>query len=143
MKAICVAALVVWPIASQAQDVCGALQAHLNGAAVRAEIPKITGIDPSCRSSLAQSGATSLHCGWPFQYRASQAKDAFLALVEDVQACLGPDASRVGDPKVNHPDFYELQVFGVAEGEVGVSLKDKASLQKTYVFLRITPASPS
>jgi hypothetical protein len=41
------------------------------------------------------------------------------------------------DKDVNHPDFYDLQTFQLNGLEIGVSLKDKAGLSETYIFLRI------
>ena len=92
-----------------------------------------------CSSALAQTGGRFTYCAWSFDYRAPLANDAFNHLLHAVPACLGLDVARKNDQKVNHPDFYDLQLFETPEAEVSVSLKDKAGLQETYVFLRVQP----
>ncbi|MEP0990931.1 MAG: hypothetical protein ABJG73_15220 [Tateyamaria sp.] len=91
-----------------------------------------------CTRSLMLDGGTQLHCGWSFTYRASAASEAFEGLVEAVTQCLGDGAVVTTDLNVNHPDFYDLQTFRAGGQEIGVSLKDKAALSETYVFLRVT-----
>ncbi len=78
-----------------------------------------------------------MHCGWAFPYRAPEATAAFERLVTTIAACLGAEASVTADLDVNHPDFYDLRTFQSKGREIGVSLKDKAGLSETYVFLRI------
>ena len=104
-------------------------------------LPAPFGTPAKCSTSLAQSGQTSINCAWPFAYRASDATQAFDALIDDVPACFETQQAAINDKDVNHPDFYDLRIFEVPEGEIGISLKDKGGLQKTYVFLRVTPAS--
>lgn len=96
------------------------------------------GPPPKCTRSLMLSGGVQLHCGWAFAYRASEAKDAFEGLIAEVTECFGDDARVTSDLDVNHPDFYDLQTFQLGGQEIGVSLKDKAALAETYVFLRVT-----
>lgn len=96
-----------------------------------------TDLPAQCTRSIVLSGGTQVHCGWAFPYRAPEAAAAFERLASEVAACLGGDASVTPDPDVNHPDFYDLQTFQLKGLEIGVSLKDKASLSNTYVFLRI------
>jgi len=67
-------------------------------------------------------------------YRSTAATDAFERLNDAVIACLGPDATITQYQSVNHPDFYDLRLYLMADQEIGVSLKDKAALQQTYVF---------
>lgn len=90
-----------------------------------------------CTRSLVLSGGSQVQCGWAFPYRAPEATTAFERLVRTVAVCLGTEASVTADQDVNHPDFYDLQTFQSKGREIGVSLKDKAGLSKTYVFLRI------
>lgn len=91
-----------------------------------------------CTRSLMLSGGSQVHCGWAFPYRAVAASKTFQQLLADVKDCTD-GASAAADPDVNHPDFYELQTFRLSDTEVGVSLKDKAALEETYVFLRVAP----
>lgn len=92
----------------------------------------------NCTRSLVLAGGTQVHCGWAFSYRAPEATRAFERLVASVGDCLGDSAAVTADLDVNHPDFYDLQTFQLGGQEIGVSLKDKAALSETYVFLRIT-----
>ncbi len=91
-----------------------------------------------CTTSLQLGGGQQVQCGWPFAYRAEEATAAFGRLNDAVTACLGPDVAITQDQSVNHPDFYDLRIYRSANQEMGVSLKDKAALQQTYVFLRIS-----
>lgn len=91
-----------------------------------------------CSTSLQFGGGQQVQCGWPFAYRSEEADVAFARLNETVAACLGPDAAVSRDQSVNHPDFYDLRLYQIGGRETAVSLKDKAALQQTYVFLRIS-----
>ncbi len=89
----------------------------------------------ACKRSLGLSGARSLNCAWPFAYRVAEARAAFEALSADVENCAVP--ARAPAPGVNHPDSYDLRLYSYQGGAVAVSLKDKAALRETYVFLRM------
>ena len=91
------------------------------------------------RSLVLSGGSHSqVHCGWAFPYRAPEANVAFERLMTAVSACRGAaEAIMMADQDVNHPDFYDLQTFQLKGQEIGVSLKDKAGLSETYIFLRI------
>ncbi len=95
-----------------------------------------------CSASLILGGGQQVQCGWPFAYRSDEATAAFDRLNETVAACLGPDAASSRDQSVNHPDFYDLRLYHIAGRQTAVSLKDKAALQRTYVFLRISRETP-
>jgi hypothetical protein len=84
------------------------------------------------------SGQRGVFCAWQFTYRAGAATAAFQALLDETAKCLGPAAGPIRDQAVNHPDFYDLRRFLVLDAEIGISIKDKAALQQTYVFLRIS-----
>lgn len=122
-----------------AQALCPQIEALFDGAK-SITLPQPFNTTATCTTSLALSGETSTHCGWPFDYRAPQASQAFQAVIQAVPNCLGASLQAEDDQDVNHPDFYDLRLFQTAQGEVGVSLKDKGALQQTYVFLRVTPA---
>lgn len=91
-----------------------------------------------CSTSLMLSGETQMQCSWPFAYRSDAAEAAFEMMLADVRVCLGLDAIETNDQDVNHPDFYDLRLFALDEQVIGVSLKDKSSLQETYVSLQVT-----
>lgn len=97
-----------------------------------------TGESRTCKQSLTLSGDRQIHCSWSFDYRAEAAKHAFDRMIKEVAACLGNDARVTEDQDVNHPDFYDLTRFDTEGRTIAVSLKDKAALQQTYVFLRVT-----
>ncbi len=92
----------------------------------------------TCKRALMLSGGAQVHCSWAFDYRVPEASQAFEHLVKSVGQCMGDDAAITADLNVNHPDFYDLQTFELGGQEIAVSLKDKAALSQTYVFLRIT-----
>ena len=97
-----------------------------------------TGDTVDCTRSLMLSGGSQLHCGWAFPYRAAAAKQAFEHLVAAVADCVGAAAQLQKGLNINHPDYYDLQTFRLEGQEFGVSLKDKAALSETYVFLRVS-----
>ncbi|WP_108815505.1 hypothetical protein [Loktanella sp. Alg231-35] len=101
-----------------------------------------TGLSAECTTSLILGGGTQVQCGWPFAYRADEATAAFERLNEAVAACLGPTATASHDQSVNHPDFYDLRLYQAEGQETAVSLKDKAALRQTYVFLRTARTAP-
>lgn len=80
-----------------------------------------------------------MHCGWAFPYREAPAQKAFQQLLSEVTACAEGNQASLADQHVNHPDYYDLQTFQLNDREIGVSLKDKAALGETYVFLRVSP----
>lgn len=94
--------------------------------------------NPHCSRALMLSGQTQVQCSWPFEYRTEAATAAFDRILVEVDACLGADAQQSADQDVNHPDFYDLRLFQRGAQEVAVSLKDKATLQQTYVTVRVT-----
>ncbi len=76
-------------------------------------------------------------CQWRFEYRALEAHTLFEKIGAALEACLGPEATQ--DAPVNHPDSYDLRVFSAKDGAVYLSIKDKAALDATFVFLRRGP----
>jgi hypothetical protein len=95
---------------------------------------------PACSFSLDLSGSKSANCNWAFSYRSDEAKNEFLDMLVVLSSCADPAFVIEADQLVNHPDFYDLRLLRIDDGDVGLSIKDKVSLQQTYVFLRLTPA---
>ncbi|MFV2054435.1 hypothetical protein [Aliiroseovarius sp. YM-037] len=98
----------------------------------------------TCAVSRSLAGGLERHCHWVFPYRSAEASAAFEAVLEAVTACLGPGISVRTDESVNHPDSYDLRIIEQKDAVFAVfavSLKDKAALQATLVFLRL-PISP-
>ena len=77
------------------------------------------------------------HCGWEFPYRAKHAYDTFDEFVRKMTGCIGQRATVHTDQSVNHPDYYSLRRYQMEQAEVSVSIKDKVSLGKTFVFIRV------
>ncbi|WP_299031254.1 hypothetical protein [uncultured Sulfitobacter sp.] len=94
----------------------------------------------TCTEFITLGEGPSRRCTWAFEYRDPAAQAAFDMLGTAVAECLGPKVQMTEDKDVNHPDFYALQSFR-AEGHMAtVSLKDKAALSETFVFLHIKSA---
>lgn len=98
-------------------------------------------LNMECSRSIALGGATSHSCAKGFAYRSEAAHETFAQMLQDVAGCATPIMNRA--PSVSHPDSYDLRQFETPHMIVSVSLKDKASLSETYVFLRAQPHNPS
>ncbi|MEM6374950.1 MAG: hypothetical protein AAF686_01840 [Pseudomonadota bacterium] len=81
------------------------------------------------------SARPDLVCQWSFDYRSAAANALFGHISADLVACLGP--AKALEPGVNHPDSYQLRQFEAPERLISLSLKDKASLEQSFVFLRV------
>ena len=77
------------------------------------------------------------HCSWEFPYRAKDAFDTFDEFVREMSECIGQHATVHADQSVNHPDYYSLRRYEMEQAEVSVSVKDKVSLGRTFVFIRV------
>ena len=77
------------------------------------------------------------YCGWEFPYRAKHAYDIFDEFVREMNECIGQHATVHTDQSVNHPDYYSLHRYEMEQAEVSVSVKDKVSLGKTFIFIRV------
>ncbi len=104
-------------------------------------LPKLSGAE-DCAVTQSLSGVKTYHCTWAFPYRAEGAYRGFDAFNASLKGCFGGAASVSGDQRVNHPDFYDRQLYQLGQVEVAVSIKDKTALQKTYLFLRVRGAEP-
>ena len=81
-------------------------------------------------------------CRWDFAYRAEEAQVAFDAMSGALATCAGPSGALTEDQPVNHPDSYALHRYMLQGREVALSLKDKAALGKSLIFLRVTASAP-
>ena len=129
-------------VAADTAQFCSGLASVLadgsgNGDALRRAAPDLTETPAVCGQSMGVGGAMSTHCRWVFPYRDPRAAAAYDRLVADLAACAGPVQATVQDKAVNHPDTYNLRLMAITGGTAGISLKDKAELQQTLVFLRI------
>lgn len=89
-----------------------------------------------CGATRSAGGADALHCFWMHPYRAAEADAAFERLVRTIRTCFDDARAIADDLRVNHPDSYDLKQFRADGALISVSRKDKATLGKTYVFLR-------
>ncbi len=94
---------------------------------------------PNCAFSIDLSGAKSANCHWAFSYRSDDSAMQFTEMLAELSACADPSFDIESDQHVNHPDFYDLRLLRITDGDVGLSLKDKVALEQTYVFIRLTP----
>lgn len=95
----------------------------------------------NCQQAPALLGTHTQICRLSFTYRAKEAADTFEAWSASLLACAGPKNAILSDQPVNHPDSYFLHRFTLPQGEVSLSLKDKAALGQTLVFIQINPAN--
>ncbi len=108
---------------------CGALLAALNGAA------RLEGAE--CGAGQTTNGKIR-HCQIAYDYRSPAAEARFAALIDSILQCLPDAVKRAPAPGVNHPDTHIERIFDADGAQITVSLKDKAQLGKTFVFLQVT-----
>ncbi len=99
--------------------------------------PPLPGAAADCAVSPSLSGRNVYQCAWEYPYRSPHANEAFEALHGLIGECFGDRAPMRKDPGVNHPDFYDLRQYRLDHVDLSVSIKEKAALQATFVFLRI------
>lgn len=92
----------------------------------------------SCRLALQLGGKKQLICSWQFNYRDTLATEQFIKLNSQLRTYSRETSTVIEDLDVNHPDFYDLKTYTQTETVLAVSLKDKAALDQTYVFLRVS-----
>ena len=79
----------------------------------------------------------SYRCRWVYAYRDERAYAAFDRFADSLRRCFGAMAKEHVDRNVNHPDFYAARRYEMAEGAVTVSVKDKAAMGSTFVFISV------
>lgn len=140
---VCAALMAMSPV--EAQTLCAEVdriiaalsQKDMDLEGMTLTLPGHPEAEARCRVSLSLSGAKAAHCGWAFPYRAPEAQAGFEALLTAARTCVGADAPDLTDQPVNHPDAYALHQLTGQGRALGVSLKDKAGLQESFVFLRV------
>jgi hypothetical protein len=90
-----------------------------------------------CALTRSLSGANAYHCAWKFPYRDTSASTTFDALNQMMRGCFEQSPDTVTDSPVNHPDTYVQRRHVVDQVVVSVSVKDKVSLNETYVFIGV------
>ena len=91
-----------------------------------------------CRTYLTAEGTVGTSCHWPFAYRSGEAVTFADTLWQQISSCREGELEGQ-ENSVNHPDSYALRTWAAASGVYRVSVKDKAQLNGTYVFLRTEP----
>ena len=89
-----------------------------------------------CQSVHLLSGE-ALACHWEFPYRSHQSRSAINELIEKIEACFPTDETGPLAQPVNHPDTHVVHVYDTLDGRIVASLKDKAALGQSFVFLQI------
>ena len=86
---------------------------------------------------VMKPGRRSYRCRWDYAYRDERAYAEFWRFVDSLRQCLGRMAREHVDRNVNHPDFYAARRYEMTEGAVTVSVKDKAAMGSTFVFISL------
>ncbi len=131
--------LLLWPTFAQADrcaelrglvEEAGSDQMDLAPVAVYADAQ-------DCSISRDERGGRTYLCHWAFPYRDAAATTAFEALDQEVRQCFNDASIMPDDLAVNHPDSYQLRRYQFGQAVISASLKDKAALCQSLVFLRI------
>ncbi len=137
-------ATISWAASAYSQETadCEALSAAMQAVAAGVVPEFDTGpasfAGAHCEPRTTVSGEPWVFCRWQHGYRAPEASAQFDAWRDRLDTCF--DASRASDDDaVNHPDSYALHQVRGQGAVLSVSLKDKAALDATFVFLRIEP----
>ena len=91
-----------------------------------------------CQIYQTMDGTTGTSCHWAFAYRGDDHQPFADALWQKVTSCTAGQPVP-NDPQVNHPDSYGLKTWNTSDSSYSVAIKDKAALNKTFVFLRADP----
>ncbi|MGR3614489.1 MAG: hypothetical protein ACU0BB_00420 [Paracoccaceae bacterium] len=95
----------------------------------------LQGQNPDCQKVVLSDG-DALVCQWSFAYRSSHVEAAIKALVGEIENCSQAKVSGV-PAGVNHPDTHTVYQYGTERMQITASLKDKAALGQSFVFLKI------
>lgn len=88
----------------------------------------------SCASFNGQVSGQGVACSRALGYR-SEAAELLADRVWDTLISCRSGNSLSDDQPVNHPDSYLLKIWNTDEGVFRVSIKDKAALESSFVFL--------
>ena len=106
------------------------------------DIFETAGIPPAgadCSTYLTATAGTGISCHWEHPYRAESARVKASILWETLTRCRD-GKEQAPDKQVNHPDSYDLRALAHGTTIYVLSVKDKAVLSRTLVFLRREPA---
>ncbi|MEM7075357.1 MAG: hypothetical protein AAF484_09750 [Pseudomonadota bacterium] len=123
-RALALPVVLIWLSGPAPAQTCGWVEALVSGQ-----------VSPDMAEGAVCTTEDQIVCRWDFAYRATAAGALFDTLSETLSACLDP-ADAPAAP-VNHPDSYAQRQYRAAQTAVSVALKDKAGLDKSFVFLRV------
>jgi len=131
MKRFLVLILMMAPITAMASDCQRVLDV------VTFEDKRHAPMGASCQTFNSHGGEQGVACWWSFDYRDHAAQDFAQTFWDDVTRCFaGAELGR--DMPVNHPDSYDLRQWQSPKQTFALSLKDKAAIAQTLVFLRMS-----
>lgn len=131
MRQLCLLIVILCPWPLWASDICLALQAG---------DPSLGDPNATCQSSALLGGGAQTSCYWVYAYRAPEAEARLEGLRSGIEACLGAEAAQPEDTQVNHPDSFTLHRYEGQGIRVALSLKDKAGLGQSLIFLSLSAA---
>lgn len=93
----------------------------------------------TCSTFVTEAATIGTSCHWSHAYRGSTVAPHAARIWQHLTSCragqlLAPDT------QVNHPDSYDLREWAHGRDVYALSVKDKAALERTFVFLRIEPS---
>ncbi len=92
----------------------------------------------TCATYLTDNGSTAVSCYWSYPYRDTAVQTRSAELWHQLKTCRSGHAM-TDDTQVNHPDSYYLRTWAYGRHVYTVSIKDKAALNRTLVFIRFEP----
>lgn len=123
--------------ATKSSERCTALASRLSDlAGLQSYLEEVTLKPATCGTALQSGAARAAHCYIGFEYRADHAADTMARLSAQLRACFAASKSEGTDPAVNHPDSFDQRQLCTPYAALSLSLKDKAGLGKTLIFLR-------
>ena len=125
---IIAASFALLPIGVAAEG-CGALLGLLDGSGGFA--------GGACRNIDTERGPAR-SCNVKFNYRSAVAQERFDKLRKDIEQCIRGAELLPSNASVNHPDTHSEEIFAIPGGRIVISLKDKARLGQSFVFITIT-----
>ena len=87
-----------------------------------------------CVPFKGQVSGRGVACSLAYSYRSEEAGMLANRLWDTLTFCRSGN-SLLDDQPVNHPDSYLLKTWNTDEGVFRVSIKDKAALETSFVFL--------
>jgi hypothetical protein len=102
-----------------------------------------TGTPPpeaTCSTYRTQASTTGTSCFWSHPYRGAAVPHIAADLWQSLTICR-PGQILPQDSQVNHPDSYDLREWAHGADNYALSVKDKAALNRTLIFLRFEPST--